>query len=118
MLMKVRTVMSSNYFKQTFLADEVKKAKAADAVGAMLVEAEEVPVDDEVRDKQVLIRVSETQRGQWQEAADADGLSVSEWLRQMADARWREIYTCTHPLEKRQSYPWAEICLECGTRLR
>lgn len=115
--MKVRAVMSSEYFKQTFLADEVKKAKAAAAVDAVLAASEEAPVE-EVRDKQVLIRVSETQRGQWQDAADADGLSVSEWLRQMADARWREIYTCTHPLEKRQSYPWAEICLECGTRLR
>lgn len=117
MLMKVRTVMSSEYFKQTFLADEVKKAKASAAVDAVLAEPEDAPVE-EVRDKQVLIRVSETQRGQWQDAADADGLSVSEWLRQMADARWREIFTCTHPLEKRQSYPWAEICLECGTRLR
>ena len=115
--MKVRTVMSSSYFKQTFLADEVKKAKAAEAVEAMLADPEDAPVE-EVRDKQVLIRVSETQRGQWQDAADADGLSVSEWLRQMADARWRDIFTCTHPLEKRQSYPWSEICLECGTRLR
>jgi len=115
--MKVRTVMSSEYFKQTFLSSEVKKARAAAAVDAVLADPEEAPVE-EVRDKQVLIRVSETQRVQWQDAADADGLSVSEWLRQMADARWREIYTCTHPLEKRQSYPWSEICLECGTRLR
>ena len=109
--------MSSEYFKQTFFADEAKKAKVKAAVDAVLADSEEAPVE-EVRDKQVLIRVSETQRGQWQDAADADGLSVSEWLRQMADARWREIFTCTHPLEKRQSYPWSEICLECGTRLR
>ena len=115
--MKVRTEMSSEYFKQTFFADEAKKAKVKAAVDAVLADPEEAPVE-EVRDKQVLIRVSETQRGQWQEAADADGLSVSEWLRQMADARWREIFTCTHPLEKRQSYPWSEICLECGTKLR
>ncbi len=115
--MKVRTVMSSDYLKQTFLADEVKKAKVAEAVEVALAGPEEAP-PEEVRDRQVLIRVGETQRGQWQEAAEADGLSVSEWLRQMADARWREIFTCTHPLEKRQSYPWAEICLECGTRLR
>ena len=109
--------MSSEYFKQTFFADEAKKAKAKAAVDAVLAEPEEAPVE-EVRDKQVLIRVSETQRGQWQDAADADGLSVSEWLRQMADERGREIFTWTQPLEKRQSYPWSEICLECGTRLR
>ena len=115
--MKVRTVMSSDYFKQTLMSDEVKKSRAAEAVETVLADGP-VEVEDEVRDKQVLIRVGETQRSQWQAAADADGLSVSEWLRQMADARWREIFTCTHPLDRRQSYPWSEFCLECGTKLR
>jgi hypothetical protein len=111
--------MSSDYLKHTLLADEVRKAEVAGAVDAVL-EGEVVPVlaEDEPRDRQVLIRVGETQRSQWQAAAESDGASVSEWLRQMADARWREIYTCTHPLDKRQVYPWSEICLECGTKLR
>ena len=117
--MKVRAAMSSDYMKNTLLSDEARKAAVRAAAERVLSEPESAPdVEDEARDKQVLIRVGETQRGQWQEAADADGLSVSEWLRQMADARWREIFTCTHPLEKRQSYPWSEICLECGTKLR
>jgi len=115
--MKVRTVMSSEYFKQTLLSDEVKKSKSAQAVDSALAD-DSVAVEDEVRDKQVLIRVSESQREQWQNAAEADGLSVSEWLRQMADNRWREIFTCNHPLEKRQSYPWSEFCLDCGTKIR
>ena len=111
--------MSSDYLKNTLLADEVKKAKVKEAVESALASSDSVPnADDEVRDKQVLSRVGETQRDQWQAAAEADGLSVSEWLRQMADARWREIFTCNHPLEKRRSYPWSEFCLDCGTKLR
>ena len=108
--------MSSEYLKQTFLADEIRKVEVAEAVAAAL--GEEAPVVEELRDRQVLIRVAETQRSQWQEAAESDGTSVSEWLRQMADARWREIFTCTHPLEQRQVYPWSEVCLDCGTKLR
>lgn len=108
--------MSTDYFKEVLRSDEVKRAKVEAALEETLVEDDEKV--DETRDKQVLIRVSETQRDQWQDAAEADGLSVSEWLRQMADARWREIFSCTHPLEQRQVYPWAEFCLECGVRLR
>ena len=108
--------MSTDYFKEVLRSDEVKRAKVEAALEATLVEDDEKV--DETRDKQVLIRVSETQRDQWQAAAEADGLSVSEWLRQMADARWREIFSCTHPLEQRQVYPWAEFCLKCGVRLR
>lgn len=108
--------MSTDYFKEVLRSDEVKRAKVEAALEETLVEDDEKV--DETRDKQVLIRVSETQRDQWQAAAEADGLSVSEWLRQMADARWREIFSCTHPLEQRQVYPWAEFCLKCGVRLR
>ncbi len=108
--------MSTDYFKEVLRSDEVKRAKVEAALEDTLVEDDEKV--DETRDKQVLIRVSETQRDQWQAAAEADGLSVSEWLRQMADARWREIFSCTHPLEQRQVYPWAEFCLKCGVRMR
>jgi len=111
------TVMSTNYLKDTFFKDEAHRKRVEEAMESVMDSGSDEVVD-EVRDKQVLIRVSESQREQWQNAAEADGLSVSEWLRQMADHRWREIYTCTHAVEKRQSYPWAEFCLDCGTRLR
>ena len=111
--------MSSDYFKKTFFRDETHRAAAKAAVEAMTADEDAVEAaSDEVRDKQVLIRVSESQREQWQAAAEADGSSVSEWLRQMADARWMEIFTCTHPLDQRQAYPWSEFCLKCGTKLR
>jgi hypothetical protein len=109
--------MTTEYIKEVLRANEVKKSKIEAALAASLTEVEDDGVD-EPRDKQVLIRVSETQRDQWQAAAEADGLSVSEWLRQMADARWREIFSCTHPIEMRQVYPWSEFCLKCGVRLR
>jgi|TARA_B100001094_G_C18187802_1_gene805048 hypothetical protein len=108
--------MSTDYFKEVLRSDEVKRAKVEAALEDTLVE-DEVKVE-ESRDKQVLIRVSESQRDQWQAAAEADGQSVSEWLRQMADSRWREIFSCTHPIESRQVYPWSEFCLKCGVRLR
>lgn len=110
--------MSVEYHKRVLLAAELAREEAAAAVEAALAEEEAAVVESDVRDKQVLIRVSEAQRDRWQEAADADGLSVSEWLRQMADARWRDIFTCSHPLEFRQVYPWSEVCLDCGTKLR
>ena len=109
--------MSSNYFKQVLLASEADRLAARRVVDEVLGGGP-VPVEDEVRDKQVLIRVSESQREQWQAAAEADGLSVSEWLRQMADDRWSVIYTCVHPLDQRRSYPWSEFCLKCGVRIR
>ena len=108
--------MTTDYFKEVLRSDEVKRAKIEAALEETLVEDQDTI--DETRDKQVLIRVSETQRDQWQEAAEADGQSVSEWLRQMADSRWREIFSCTHPIESRQVYPWSEFCLKCGVRLR
>lgn len=108
--------MSIEYMRKVFFAEEAAREEARRAVLSALEEP--VSVAEETRDKQVLIRVSESQREQWAAAAESDGLSVSEWLRQMADARWREIFTCQHPLAERKVYPWAEFCLKCGVRLR
>ena len=63
--------MSSDYGKRTMLADEVRKAEVAGAVESILAEPAAEPVEE--GDKQVLIRVSESQ-DQWQECAEADGL--------------------------------------------
>lgn len=107
--------MSSEYYKKTFFKNQINVAKAVDDA------LKDEPVEDEednVMDKQVLIRVSEKQRAQWQAAAEADGSSVSDWLRQMADTRYREIFECIHPLEYRKSYQWSEFCNKCGARLR
>ena len=105
--------MSIEYMRRVFFAEEDAREEARRAVVAALEEP--VAVVEETRDKQVLIRVSESQRSQWQQAADREGLSMSEWLRQMADARWRELFTCQHPLQARKRFPWGrELCLSCG----
>lgn len=105
--------MSSKYTKDTFFKNAVQVDAAIDQALA-----DDEPAADEIMDKQVLIRVSESQRAKWQKAAEAEGSSVSDWLRQMADRRHQEIYECTHPLEMRRSYPWSEFCDKCGIRMR
>lgn len=108
--------MSTEYIKQVLRAGEVA-AKSVDKVVEELLDSP-VEEEDSTRNRQVLIRVSEVQRERWQRAAESDGLSMSEWLRQMADFRYREIFECTHPMDQRQIYPWSEFCLKCGVRLR
>jgi hypothetical protein len=105
--------MSSKYTKETFFKDVV----SVDAAIDLALADDEAPAD-EIMDKQVLIRVSDSQRAKWQRAAEAEGSSVSDWLRQMADRRYQEIFECTHPLEMRRSYPWSEFCDKCGIRMR
>lgn len=109
--------MSSEYSKQVYFKDEIEASKLDQAVDAVLQDEVEEVVEGP-RDKQVLIRVSEIQRDQWAKAAETDSLSVSEWLRTMADHRYREIFECSHPIEHRRSYPWSEHCMLCGARIR
>ena len=109
--------MSSEYSKQVYFKDEIEASKLDQAVDAVLQDEVEEVVEGP-RDKQVLIRVSEIQRDQWQKAAEADNLSVSEWLRSMANHRYREIFEYMHPIEHRRSYPWSEHCMLCGARIR
>jgi hypothetical protein len=109
--------MTSEYMKQVLLKEEAEAKSVDTALDAVLQDEVEV-IDDGPRDKQVLIRVSEIQRDQWAKAAEADNLSVSEWLRSMANHRYREIFECTHPIEHRRSYPWSEHCMLCGARIR
>ena len=109
--------MSSEYIKQVHLKDEFEASEVDAAIEAVLQDEVEERVEGP-RDKQVLIRVSELQRDKWQKAAEADNLSVSEWLRSMADFRHREIFECLHPVASRRSYPWSEHCMDCGARLR
>ena len=109
--------MSSKYMKEVLLKDEAE-AKSVDEVVETVLQEEVEVIDDGPRDKQVLIRVSEKQREEWAKAAEADNLSVSEWLRSMANHRYREIFECLHPIEHRRSYPWSEHCMLCGARLR
>lgn len=72
----------------------------------------------ETVDKQVLIRASEHDRDRWKSAADKSGSTLSAWIRDSLNKAAAEALDCTHPLNSRRFYPWAEICLACNTRLK
>jgi predicted DNA binding CopG/RHH family protein len=66
--------------------------------------------------KQVLIRATEEDRERWKQAAEAQGISLSEFIRNLANAAASDILDCSHPMEMRKSYPWSERCMACGHR--
>ena len=74
--------------------------------------------DDGPADKQVLIRTTEQEREKWKQAAAKEGVPLSQFIREILNARATELLECTHPVDQRRWYPWAEFCLKCGTRLR
>lgn len=74
--------------------------------------------DDGPADKQVLIRSTARDHERWKLAAEREGKSLSAFIREIVNNNVAEILDCSHPLEFRQSYPWSETCLKCGTRLR
>lgn len=67
-------------------------------------------------DKQILFRASEDERERWKEAADRLGLSMSEFLRTVANKITSDLLDCHHT--NRLVYPWSEFCKDCGIRLR
>lgn len=67
---------------------------------------------------QILIRCTQHDRNRWQQAAQTLGLNTSEYIRHTLNTRTQELLDCTHPPHQRKTYPWAEFCLKCGTRLR
>lgn len=69
-------------------------------------------------DKQVLIRCTEYERDRWKQASDKAGETLSSWIRKILNDSATNSLDCSHPLNMRRYYPWAEFCLECDTRLR
>ena len=67
---------------------------------------------------QVLVRTTHEERERWKEAAEAKGLSLSEFIRSVVGDATAAVLDCPHPLNQRRWYPWAEFCIECGNRLR
>lgn len=68
--------------------------------------------------RQVLIRASVADHERWKEAAQSQGVSLSEFIRDCLNAKATELLDCSHPLNQRRWYPWSEMCLACGQRLR
>ncbi len=77
-----------------------------------------VSKDEGPADKQILIRSTQRDHERWKLAAEREGESLSAFVRRIVNGNVTEILDCSHPAELRQSYPWSETCLKCGTRLR
>ena len=69
-------------------------------------------------DKQVIVRLTLKERENWKAAADKTGQTLSAFIRDLCNARADEVLICSHPVNQRRFYPWAEFCLKCNTRMR
>lgn len=67
--------------------------------------------------KQILIRVTETDHERWRISAEKSGMSMSEFIRGAVNEACLNTGECKHPLDKRKTYPWASFCMQCNTRL-
>lgn len=68
-------------------------------------------------DKQVIVRVTEEMRDYWKAAAEASGISLSEFIRDLVQEAAAQVLDCAHPREMLRTYPWSTVCLKCGQRL-
>jgi len=74
--------------------------------------------DDGPADKQVLIRTTEPERERWKQAAEKLQVSLSQFIRDTLNDKSTSLLDCSHPVDQRRFYPWAEFCLKCDTRLK
>jgi predicted HicB family RNase H-like nuclease len=68
--------------------------------------------------KQVIVRATEEDHERWKQAAAAESISLSEFIRNCCNKAAGNILECNHPIQMRKTYPWSERCLSCGKRLR
>lgn len=67
--------------------------------------------------KQILIRVTESDHEKWRVAAERSGMSMSEFIRGAVNEACLNSGECQHPVERRKTYPWSSFCMACNTRL-
>lgn len=93
-------------------------AAVEQAASGGLGRKKKVGASDQSDVQQVLIRASRDSHERWKQAAEAQGVSMSEFVRSAADAAAADLLDCSHGVEHRRWYPWAEFCLKCGVQLR
>lgn len=67
--------------------------------------------------KQTIVRSTDNDHARWKQAAERLNISLAEYIRGCCNDKAAELLDCSHPVEFRRWYPWAETCLKCGTRL-
>lgn len=97
------------------MSDVAKSMKTADMAVKPVAETNtgNVPADN-----QVMIRVTSEEKEEWRKAAEKLNITMSSFIRDILNARARELLYCQHPSNMRRFYPWAEFCLECNSRIR
>jgi len=102
--------------------DNVEQAMDAIAEDLDMTIATKPPTDDDQEgvnaDKQILIRATRGEHERWKRAAEIQNTSMSQLVRDLVNAHVQGVLDCPHPPEYRKSYPWAEFCRKCDTRLR
>jgi hypothetical protein len=67
---------------------------------------------------QQLIRCTDEEKDNWKTVAANEGISVSEWIRNLLNKEALKKLVCQHPADKRKTYAWSDKCTACGERLR
>lgn len=73
--------------------------------------------EDGPSNKQIIVRTTDNDHERWKLASQKEGKSMSQFIRDTINERVIDILDCSHPIEMRRYYPWAEHCLRCNTRL-
>lgn len=74
--------------------------------------------DDGPATKQIIVRATDIDHERWKTAAHKEGKSMAQFVRDVMNEKVKDIIDCTHPMDMRRKYPWAEFCMKCDTRLR
>ncbi len=90
-----------------------KVAETIEPTVSSIIKEDDGPASD-----QVLIRTTKAEKARWKKAADTLGIPMSQFFREVINARAEELIGCTHPMNMRRFYPWAQFCNKCNTRLK
>jgi predicted HicB family RNase H-like nuclease len=78
----------------------------------------ELSPEDGPADKTILVRVTESDRERWKQAAEKAGKTMSQFIRDSVNESVKNTLDCPHPINMRRYYPWSEFCLLCQSRLK
>jgi hypothetical protein len=73
--------------------------------------------EDGPSNKQIIVRTTDGDHERWKMAAQKEGKSMSQFIRDVVNEKVVDVLDCAHPIELRRYYPWAEFCLKCNSRL-
>lgn len=74
--------------------------------------------DDGPAVAQIIVRANPSDRERWKAAANREGKSLAQFIRDVINDKVTDILDCSHPTNMRRYYPWAEFCLRCNARLK